>query len=100
MRVKLEADAAKKRAETRPAPDNVAAVQNSEMTLEMTLPGRPRSLRSSGRIGDDDSIELRGPGLGPAGKLFEHFFKGQFSTDGFTQAEPRGRPCALQLSRE
>ena len=58
-------------------------------------------LLGSGRIADDDSIELRGPGLGPAGKLFEHVFEGRFSTDGFTaQAEPPGRPCALQLSRE
>jgi len=44
---------------------------------------------------------VRAPGLGPAGKLFEHVFTGGFSTDGFTaQAEPPGRPCALQLARE
>jgi class 3 adenylate cyclase len=77
------------------------AVQNGEMTVEMTLPGRPRSLRSSGKIADDDSVELHATGFGAAGKLFEHVFKGRFSTNGFTaQAEPPGRPCALQLSRE
>ena len=78
-----------------------AAIQNGEMTIEMTVPGRPRSFRRSGRIADDDSVELRGPGVGATGKLFEIVFKGRFSTSGFTaQAEPPGRPCALQLSRE
>jgi len=78
-----------------------AAVQNGEMTIEMTVPGRPRPFHRSGRIADDDSVELRGPGVGATGKLFEIVFKGRFSTNGFTaQAEPPGRPCALQLSRE
>jgi hypothetical protein len=78
-----------------------AAVQNDEMTLEVTAPGRQRSFHRSGRIADDDSVELRGPGVGATGKLFEVVFKGRFSTNGFTaQAEPPARPCALQLSRE
>ena len=78
-----------------------AVVQNGEMTIESALPGRARALRASGKIADDDSVDLRGPGLGPAGKAFEHVFKGRFLTDGFTaQAEPPGRPCALQLARE
>ena len=54
-------------------------VQNGEMNLELTLPGRPQSFRSSGKIADDDSIELRGPGIGRVGKLFEHVLKGRFS---------------------
>jgi class 3 adenylate cyclase len=76
-------------------------VQNGEMTLEVNFPGRPQPVRSSGKIGDDDSVELRGPGMGPAGKVFERVFTGRFTTDGFTgQVEPPGRPCALQLSRQ
>ena len=76
-------------------------VQNGEMALEVNLPGRPQPVRSSGKIADDDSVELRGPGIGPAGKLFERVFTGRFSTDGFTgQVEPPGRPCVLQLARE
>jgi class 3 adenylate cyclase len=75
-------------------------VQNGEMTLEVNFPGRPQSIRSSGKIADDDSVELRGPNIGPAGKVFERVFTGRFSSDGFTgQVEPPGRPCALQLSR-
>lgn len=76
-------------------------VQNGEMTLEVSVPGRPRPLRSMGKLVDDDSIELRGPGVGPAGKTFEHVFKGRFSTDRFSaQAKPPARPCTLQLTRE
>ena len=78
-----------------------AAVQNGEMTLEVGMPGRPRSFHRSGKIADDDTVELRGPAVGATGRLFEIVFRGRFSTSGFTaQAEPPGRPCALQLSRE
>jgi class 3 adenylate cyclase len=76
-------------------------VRNGEMTLEIGLPGRPRSLRSSGKVRDDDSIELRAAAVGPAGRPFEHVFKGRFARDGFTaQAEPPARPCSCQLVRE
>jgi class 3 adenylate cyclase len=87
----------------RPSADRLqrATVLNGEMTLGPPVPGRPRSFQRSGQIADDDSVELRGAGVGANGKAFELILKGRFSKDGFTaHAEPPGRPCTLQLVRE
>ena len=76
-------------------------VQHGEVTLEATLPGRPRPIRSTGTIAADDSVELRSGGVGPGGRVFEHVFAGRFSADNFTaEARPPARPCTLLLSRE
>jgi class 3 adenylate cyclase len=79
-----------------------AVVRNGEMTLDIPpQPGRPRPVQAVGKVRDDDSIELRGPGFGPSGKILERVIRGRFVDDRFTaQAELPARPCSLQLSRE
>ena len=78
-----------------------ATVQNGEMTLGVPLPGRAGGFQRSGRIADDDSVELHGAGVGANGKTFELVLKGRFSKDGFTaHAEPPARPCTVQLARD
>jgi predicted metalloprotease len=75
-------------------------VQNGEMAFEMVAPGRGRAIHSSGKVQDDDSIELRGSATGPGGRSFEHVIKGRFAGETFTgQVEPPARPCTLQLAR-
>jgi hypothetical protein len=70
------------------------------MILEVVPPDRPRPTRSVGKVHDDDSIEPRGSGSTPGGRVFDHVVKGRFVGDSFTgQAEPPARPCSLQLSR-
>jgi class 3 adenylate cyclase len=76
-------------------------VRNGEMTLEIGPPRGPRTVRSSGKVRDDDTIELRGAAVSPAGRPFEHVMQGRFGPDGFTaRAEPPARPCSCQLARE
>jgi class 3 adenylate cyclase len=79
-----------------------AVVRQGEMTLDLPTPGgRPRPLHAVGKVRDDDSIELRGPGFGPGGKILERIIHGRFVDNRFTaQAEAPARPCSLQLSRE
>jgi class 3 adenylate cyclase len=75
-------------------------VQNGEMAFEMVAPGRGRAIHSTGKVQDDDSIELRGSATGPGGRSFEHVIKGRFAGETFTgQVEPPARPCTLQLAR-
>jgi hypothetical protein len=79
-----------------------AVVRNGEMTLDLAAqPGRPRPVQAVGTVRDDDSIELRGPGFGPGGKILERVIRGHFVDGRFTaQADRAARPCSLELSRE
>jgi class 3 adenylate cyclase len=79
-----------------------AVVRNGEMTLDIPgQPGRPRPVQAVGKVRDDDSIELRGPGFGPNGKILERVIRGRFADDRFTaQPEFPARLCSLELSRE
>ncbi len=79
-----------------------AVVRNGEMTLDLPAPGgRPRPAHAAGTVRDDDSIELRAPGVGPSGKILERVIHGRFTENRFTaQAELPARTCSIQLSRE
>jgi class 3 adenylate cyclase len=79
-----------------------AVVRNGEMTLDLPAPGgRPRPIHTVGRVRDDDSIDLRGPGFRPGGKILERVIHGRFGDNRFTgQADFPARACSIQLSRE
>ena len=76
------------------------AISNGELALDVGVQGQAPSWRATGKVREDDTIELRGPGISTAGKPFEQVIKGRFSANTFS-AETTGpvRPCSLKLAR-
>lgn len=76
------------------------AISNGELVLDVGVQGQASSWHVTGKVREDDTIELRGPGISRAGKRFEQVVKGRFSANAFS-AETTGpvRPCSIRLTR-
>jgi hypothetical protein len=76
------------------------SVSKGEMIVDVGVQGQPSSWKVTGRIREDDTIELRGPGISRAGKPFDQVVTGRFTTNAFS-GETVGpvRPCSVKLTR-
>ncbi len=77
-------------------------IKDGQMTVESGgTQGEPRTYRSVGTIGDDDTIDLRGPGTTSKGTPYQFHMVGKFGGNGFTgDTILAGRACRLTLARD
>ncbi len=90
--------------ENRPASSvpRVVHVANGEMVVETAgIQGQPRTYRGVGTVGDDDTIDLRGPGTTQKGTPYQFHMVGKFTGNTFSgEAIFSGRACTLKLTRD
>src|SRR6185369_2366075 len=90
-------------ADNRPATEvpRLVRIKDGEMVVETSTQGQPRSYRAVGTVLDDDTVDLRGPGINQKGGTYQFHMLGKFSGNSFSgDTVLSGRRCKLTLTRD